>query len=119
MLKFDVFVAPETYANQIKEANKETNTDLKNQKLERIQQSIDQSNVKITTSIETLNKEIAKSKQITVKSMAMFQNTDSEQNGSSLIIDDYKTLYELSYVRNFAMILGMIGLSTFVYKKWN
>lgn len=114
-----IVVSPQIYANQIMETNKETNPEVKSQKLERIQQSIDENNVKITTSIESLNKEIVKSKQMAQKTVANFKNINSEQTGSSLIVDDFKTVYELSYVRNITMILGMLGLASFVYNKWN
>jgi hypothetical protein len=87
--------------------------------LERIQQSIDEKNVEITSSIETLNAEILKSKEFARKIVANFTNVNSEQTGSSLIISDYKTVYELSYVRNITMLLGMFGLASFIYNKWN
>jgi hypothetical protein len=118
-IKFDVFVSPQTYTNQIVEANKETDNEIKKQKLERLLQSIDENNVNFSSSIETLNLEIIKLKQFAEKSAANFTNVNAEQAGSSLIIDDYKTVYELSYVRNITMVLGLLGLASFIYNKWN
>lgn len=117
--KFDVYVLPQTYVNLIKEANLETNAEIKKEKLEKIQQSIDENNVKIASSIETINEEILKSKEITRKTIANFDSVNAEQTGSSLLISDYKTIYELSYVRNITMLLGMFGLASFIYNKWN
>jgi hypothetical protein len=115
----NVFPSPLTYAKQIKEANAETNETLKKEKLEQIQQSIENNNSKIVTSIDDLNAKIVKMRENADKTAAVFQGSHLEKRGATSAIEDYKTVYELSYVRNITMILGFVGLATFVVKNWD
>lgn len=114
-----VYISPQTFAQKLKDASTITDLEKRKDAINAIQQSIDSENASITTDIDALNKEILKQKEAVQKTGVSYVNTMTEKNGSTTIIEDYKSVYELTYVNNITMVLGTIGLITFIVKNWN
>ena len=78
---------------------------------------------KIDKTIEELNKEmnevsikLENEKSLNAELREKLQNLEKTQNGSEIMLDDSKTVYNIQYYKNWEMFIGVIGLTVLILK---
>jgi hypothetical protein len=107
------FAPPHEYRNKVKEvANKP-------KLLESLLEQIQSKNEEMLQQTQMLNEQIVKEKIRSTMLRSQMGNVVAETNGSSAIVDDYKSIYELTYVRNIMLLLGTAVLGGYIAKNWS
>jgi hypothetical protein len=90
--------------------------DVTNNAYDSILSEINSENTKLTNYIKILtdaiNDELDKIREIKKN----LKNTQTKTDSSNILIDNYKSLYELNYMRNFALGSGSLVLLYQIYK---
>ena len=85
-------------------------------------------NIRTTTeaidkNIETLNSQmseisnkIKREKELNEKLKSKTHNLENTQNGSEILVDDSKTAYNIQYVKNWEMFIGVLIVTGLIFK---
>jgi prefoldin subunit 5 len=73
--------------------------------------------------IETLNSQmseitdrIKQEKELNEKLKTRLHNLENTQNGSEILVDDSKTAYNIQYVNNWEMFIGVLIVTGLIFK---
>lgn len=62
----------------------------------------------INEKLSTINESIQKEKEINIKLKEAKEKIKNKKQGSSILIDDYKSIYNRQYLNNFSILAGII-----------
>lgn len=84
-----------------------------------IKKQIEKSNSELSNKLNTINGRInnARKKNNLLKNGLTY--TEDEYNTSEEMIDDFVDIYNLMYMRNFSLFIGIIGLGIFMTKHFS
>jgi len=98
--------------------NIKNNVEQLNKDLANIENNIENNVVELNERMKQLNlliqEERIKNRELKFK----LGITENKYNSSEEMINDYVEMYNVDYLKNFSMIIGILGLSAFLYKNF-
>lgn len=107
------FTPPHQYRNQLKQISN------KPKLVEALVEKIKNENIELLKETQKLNEDIVREKIKATTLKQKFGDVVTEVDGSSLLVDDYKSIYELTYTRNIMLLIGTAVLGGFIAKNWS
>ena len=107
---------PEVSEYQNMFENMESNMQETNTKLANIVTNISENMNEINSDLLDLNEKIEIEKTKNKRFNHLLGNVKNEENGATEMIDDYTEIYNMFYLRNIAMVIGIFGC-IFIAKK--
>jgi hypothetical protein len=96
-----------------------TNIEQLKNKLFDIKNQIETNNSKLSSNLDTINTKINNSRQKNTKLRSGLDYTENEYNTSEEMIDNYVEIYNLTYLKNFSLLIGVLGLGFFMTKHFS
>jgi len=99
--------------------NISTNIEQLKNKLYEINKTVDENNNKLSNNLTTINTKInnVREKNDVLKNGLTY--TEDEYNTSEEMIEDFVNIYNLMYMKNFSLLIGVIGLGIFMKKHFS
>jgi chromosome segregation ATPase len=110
---------PEIQEYQQSYENTTSNIESINSKLFKIQTNIESNIDKVNSMNDKLNEEIKKEKILNAKFKKQLGITNDQYNSSEERIEDYVEIYNIEYLQNFSILVGIIGLGIFLSKNFS
>ena len=99
--------------------NIKSNLNTTNSSLVKINMSVETATEEINKELEALNKLIRRERIKNIVLKRRLGREEEKYNGTDEMISNYKEMYELSYLRNWAMFLGILIVSLAIGKVFN
>lgn len=99
--------------------NIKSNLNTTNSSLVKINMSVETATEEINKELEALNKLIRRERIKNIVLKRRLGREEEKYNGTDEMISNYKEMYELSYLRNWAMFLGILIISLVIGKIFN
>lgn len=110
---------PEIQEYQQSYENITSNIEIIHSKLFKVQTNIDSNIDKINSMNDNLNKEIRKEKIKNKKLKHLLGITNNTYLSSEERIEDYIEIYNIEYMQNFSILVGILGLGIFLSKNFS
>jgi DNA repair exonuclease SbcCD ATPase subunit len=98
--------------------NIKNNVEKLNKDLTNIENNIENNTIELNTRMEQLNLMIQEERKKNRELKFKLGLTENKYNSSEEMINDYVEMYNIDYLKNFTMIIGILGLSAFLYKNF-
>lgn len=86
--------------------------------LTNIEGNIENNTVELNKRMEQLNLMIQEERMKNKELKFKLGITENKYNSSEEMINDHVEIYNINYLKNFSMIIGILGLSAFLYKNF-
>lgn len=81
-----------------------------------ITKSIDKQIEALNAQMSSISEKIAREKKLNEKRKEKLHHLENTQNGSEILVDDSKTAYNIQYVRNWEMFIGVLIVTGLIFK---
>ncbi len=78
--------------------------------------SIDKQIEALNIQMSGISEKIQREKELNEKLKSKLHNLENTQNGSEILVDDSKTAYNIQYVRNWEMFIGVLIVTGLIFK---
>jgi chromosome segregation ATPase len=97
-------------------ANSKSQLQTMSKEVGNITKSIDKQIEALNAQMSSISEKIAREKELNEKHKAKLHRLENTQNGSEILVDDSKTAYNIQYVRNWEMFIGVLIVTGLIFK---
>jgi chromosome segregation ATPase len=97
-------------------ANSKSQLQTMSKEVGNITKSIDKQIEALNAQMSSISEKIAREKELNEKHKEKLHRLENTQNGSEILVDDSKTAYNIQYVRNWEMFIGVLIVTGLIFK---
>jgi chromosome segregation ATPase len=112
-------IEPNNEEYEIYYQNVSNNIEQLKNKLFDMNKMIDENKTKLSNDLSTINKKISDAREENNGLKYGLTYTEDEYNTSEEMIENYVDIYNLMYMKNFSLVMGIIGLGIFMSKHFS